>query len=194
MGLINLDEFDRLSPQRMAQLKNLMQMPSLNIRKAYQKNFRSLPRIASFIGTSNRKDLLTDPTGSRRFLCVEVEQKIDCGHIDLNQIYAQLKAELLVGKPYWFSSEEEEEIQQHNASFYQVCPEEELFRARFRAPQTSESYEELSLVDILDELRESHAHLLRHVDYKQFGAALVSAGIERVHTRFGNRYKVTRVA
>jgi hypothetical protein len=49
-------------------------------------------------------------------------------------------------------------------------------------------------VDILDELRESHAHLLRHVDYKQFGAALVSAGIERVHTRFGNRYKVTRVA
>jgi predicted P-loop ATPase len=194
MGLINLDEFDRLSPQRMAQLKNLMQMPSLNIRKAYQKNFRSLPRIASFIGTSNRKDLLTDPTGSRRFLCVEVEQKIDCANIDLNQIYAQLKAELLAGKPYWFSSEEEEEIQQHNASFYQVCPEEELFRARFRAPQTSESYEELSLVDILDELRESHAHLLRHVDYKQFGAALVSAGIERVHTRFGNRYKVTRVA
>ena len=194
MGLINLDEFDRLSPQRMAQLKNLMQMPSLNIRKAYQKNFRSLPRIASFIGTSNRKDLLTDPTGSRRFLCVEVEQKIDCTNIDLNQIYAQLKAELLAGKPYWFSSEEEEEIQQHNASFYQVCPEEELFRARFRAPQTSESYEELSLVDILDELRESHAHLLRHVDYKQFGAALVSAGIERVHTRFGNRYKVTRVA
>ena len=108
--------------------------------------------------------------------------------------YAQLKTELLAGKPYWFSSEEEEEIQQHNASFYQVCPEEELFRARFRAPQTSESYEELSLVDILDELRESHAHLLRHVDYKQFGAALVSAGIERVHTRFGNRYKVTRVA
>ena len=194
MGLINLDEFDRLSPQRMAQLKNLMQMPSLNIRKAYQKNFRSLPRIASFIGTSNRKDLLTDPTGSRRFLCVEVEQKIDCDNIDFNQIYAQLKAELLAGKPYWCSSEEEEEIQQHNAAFYQVCPEEELFRARFRAPQTSESYEELSLVDILDELRESHAHLLRHVDYKQFGAALISAGIERVHTRFGNRYKVTRVA
>ena len=64
MGLINLDEFDRLSVRKMAQLKNLMQMPALNLRKAYKKNYRLLPRIASFIGTSNRKDLLTDPTGS----------------------------------------------------------------------------------------------------------------------------------
>ena len=62
MGLINLDEFDRLSVRKMAQLKNLMQMPALNLRKAYKKNYRLLPRIASFIGTSNRKDLLTDPT------------------------------------------------------------------------------------------------------------------------------------
>ena len=194
MGLINMDEFDRLSPQRMAQLKNLMQMPSLTIRKAYQKNYRQLPRIASFIGTSNRKDLLTDPTGSRRFLCVEVEQKIDCSNINLNQIYAQLKAELAMGKPYWFTSQEEEEIQQHNTAFYQVRPEEELFRARFRAPQSSESYEELSLVEILDELRESHPHLLRHTDYKQFGAALIAAGIKRVHARSGNKYRVVRVA
>ena len=194
MGLINLDEFDRLSPQRMAQLKNLMQMPSLNVRKAYQKNYRQLSRIASFIGTSNRKDLLTDPTGSRRFLCVEVEQKIDCSNIDLDQIYAQLKAELAKGKPYWFTSEEEEEIQQHNAAFYQVRPEEELFRSYFRAPQGCESYEELSLVEILDELRESHAHLLNKVDYKQFSAVMIASGITRVHTQAGNRYRVARVA
>lgn len=47
------------------------------IRKAYQQNFRQLPRIASFIGTSNRFDLLTDPTGRRRFLCIEVKHNID---------------------------------------------------------------------------------------------------------------------
>ena len=70
MGLLNLDEFDKFSPAKMPLLKNLMQMASLSLCKAYQKNYRSLPRIASFIGTSNRKDLLTDPTGSRRFICV----------------------------------------------------------------------------------------------------------------------------
>lgn len=88
MGLINLDEFDRLSERKMAQLKNLMQMPSLNLRKAYKKNYRLLPRIASFIGTSNCKDLLTDPIGSRSFICVEVEGMIDCTNINHDQLYA----------------------------------------------------------------------------------------------------------
>lgn len=82
MGLLNLDEFDKFSPAKMPLLKNLMQMASLSLCKAYQKNYRSLPRIASFIGTSNRKDLLTDPTGSRRFICVEVERPIDCEAIE----------------------------------------------------------------------------------------------------------------
>ena len=54
MGLLNLDEFDKYSPGKIPLLKNLMQMADLNLCKAYQKNFRNLPRIASFIGTSNR--------------------------------------------------------------------------------------------------------------------------------------------
>ena len=78
MGLLNMDEFDKYADNKMPLLKNLMQMSVLNIRKAYQQNFRQLPRIASFIGTSNRFDLLTDPTGSRRFLCIEVKHNIDC--------------------------------------------------------------------------------------------------------------------
>ena len=91
MGLLNMDEFDKYGTQQMPLLKNLMQMANLNICKAYQKNFRNLPRIASFIGTSNRFDLLTDPTGSRRFICIEAEHLIDCEGIMHDQIYAQLK-------------------------------------------------------------------------------------------------------
>ena len=193
MGLINLDEFDRLTSRGMAKLKNLMQLSSLNIRKAYQKNYTPLPRIASFIGTSNRKDLLDDPTGSRRFLCVEVEHRIDCSDIDLPQIHAQLKAELEAGERYWFTSEEEQEIQRHNESFYQVHPEEELFRNHFRAASDDEAFEMLSLSEILEALREKHAGLLRNVSMVKFGNALVASGVERVHTKHGNRYKLVRV-
>lgn len=50
MGLINLDEFDKYAEKKMPLLKNLMQMSSLHVCKAYQRNFRDLPRIASFIG------------------------------------------------------------------------------------------------------------------------------------------------
>ncbi|WP_288179961.1 VapE domain-containing protein, partial [Bacteroides sp. CAG:633] len=70
-GLINLDEFDRLPASRMPQLKNLVQMEALRVRRAYRRTAEPLPRIASFIGTSNRRDLLTDLSGSRRFICVE---------------------------------------------------------------------------------------------------------------------------
>lgn len=107
-------------------LKNLMQMSSLNICKAYQKNFRSLPRIASFIGTSNRTDLLCDPTGSRRFICIEAEHDIDCTGIEHSQIYAQLKEELLAGARHWFNKEEEHALQRHNSAYYHVNPIEDI--------------------------------------------------------------------
>lgn len=193
MGLINLDEFDRLSVRQLATLKNLMQLPALNIRKAYQRNFKMLPRIASFIGTSNRKDLLTDPTGSRRFLCIEIDRKIDCSGLNLPQLYAQLKSEIKSGERYWFTSEDEQEIQQHNTAFYQISPEEELFRRHFRRPTKDEPCEHLALVDILEELRLHHRSLLHHINLTRFGSTLLSSGIERIHTRSGNRYKVVRV-
>lgn len=193
MGLINMDEFDQIPTNRMAQLKNLMQTPSITIRQAYKKNFRQLPRIASFIGTSNRKDLLTDPTGSRRFLCIEVEQKIDCTSLDINQVYAQLNTELANGERYWFTSAEEQEIQENNSPYRQVRPEEELLLSHYRRPMEGEAYEMLSLVEMLNELRSEYASLLRHCDYKLFGCFLQAAGMERVHTRQGNRYKVVRI-
>ena len=193
MGLINLDEFDRLTSRGMAKLKNLMQLSSLNIRKAYQTHYAPLPRIASFIGTSNRRDLLDDPTGSRRFLCIEVEHRIDCANLNLAQIYAQLKAELENGERYWFTSEEEHEIQRHNEAFYQVHPEEELFRAHFRTASVGEDHELLSLAEILEYLKSKHGSLLRQVSLVKFGNALVSSGIERIHTHQGNRYKLVRL-
>lgn len=193
MGLINLDEFDRLSVRKMAQLKNLMQMPSLNVRKAYKKNYCQLPRIASFIGTSNRKDLLTDPTGSRRFICVDVENMIDCTGINHDQLYAQLKHELLSGERYWFTTDEEANIQRHNEEFYRIMPEEEIFRSHFRAAASDEACELLSLADILEVLREHHRGLMRNINLAHFGSALVASGVERLHTREGNRYRVVRL-
>ena len=112
---------------------------------------------------------------------------------DVDPSDAQLKAELTAGERYWFTSDEEQEIQEQNTSFYQVRPEEELLRTRFRAPLPGECPEMLSLVDILAGLRSEHAHLLRPCDMKRLGIILQTLGMEKVHTRLGNRYKVVRV-
>ena len=94
---------------------------------------------------------------------------------------------------YWFTSEEEQEIQRYNEAFYQMHPEEELFRHHFRTPSLDEAYEMLSLSDILETLKQKHGSLMRNVSMVKFGNALVASGVERVHTKLGNRYKLVRV-
>lgn len=193
MGLLNLDEFDKYSPTKMPLLKNLMQMASLSLCKAYQKNYRSLPRIASFIGTSNRKDLLTDPTGSRRFICVLVEHPIDCKLIEYEQLYAQLKEEILSGERYWFTKEEEQELQRNNLSFYRQGPVEDVLRSCYRSVEKGEECELLSAADIFQYLKKKNPAAMRGVNPASLAQVLVAVGIERKHTKFGNVYRVIAV-
>ena len=193
MGLLNLDEFDKYSPATMPLLRNLMQMASLRLCKAYQKNYRSLPRIASFIGTSNRKDLLTDPTGSRRFICVVVEHPIDCKAIEYEQLYAQLKEEVLSGERYWFTKEEEQELQRNNLSFYRQGPVEDVLRSCYRSVEKGEECELLSAADIFQCLKKKNPAAMRGANPASLAQILVTVGIERKHTKFGNVYRVIAV-
>ena len=192
-GLINLDEFDKLSASKMPLLKNLMQASALNIRKAYKRSASALPRIASFIGTSNREDLLVDRTGSRRFLCVSLEHAIDCvTPVEHEQLYAQLKAELLSGERSWFNKEEEQAIQQHNALFYKHIPEEEVFRLCFRFATKEDHPQEvltLSATQLFERMKSAHPSVMRGMTAYSLSRILPQLG-ERVHTAKGNVYRV----
>ena len=192
-GLINLDEFDKLSASKMPLLKNLMQASALNIRKAYKRSASALPRIASFIGTSNREDLLVDRTGSRRFLCVNLEHAIDCvTPVEHEQLYAQLKAELLSGERSWFNKEEEQAIQQHNALFYKHIPEEEVFRLCFRFATQEDHPQEvltLSATQLFERMKSAHPSVMRGMTAYSLSRILPQLG-ERVHTAKGNVYRV----
>ena len=192
-GLINLDEFDKLSASKMPLLKNLMQASALNIRKAYKRSASALPRIASFIGTSNREDLLVDRTGSRRFLCVSLEHAIDCvTPVEHEQLYAQLKAELLSGERSWFNKEEEQAIQQYNALFYKHIPEEEVFRLCFRFASQEDHPQKvltLSATQLFERMKSAHPSGMRGMTVYSLSRILPRLG-ERVHTAKGNVYRV----
>ena len=193
-GLINLDEFDRLPATRMPLLKNLMQMESLHIRRAYKRSTEPLPRIASFIGTANRKDLLVDASGSRRFICIEVEKQIDCTTpIDHAQLYSQLKEELNGGERCWFNKQEEAEIQQHNRAFYRTIPAEEVLESCFRFAEPNEQGARLmSAADIYATLKQKNRAAMAGYSCMAFSRLLAQTG-RRVHTRYGNGYWVAAV-
>ena len=192
-GLINMDEFDRYSVRNMATLKNLMQLKKLTFRKSHRSYYSQSLRIASFIGTSNQKELLTDTTGSRRFLCVEVKKKIDCTRPDYLQLYAQLKAELLAGERYWFTSQEEKEIQEHNRYFYKQSPEMDIFLRCFRLPKEGEEAMLLSPTEIFCRLQKKYPAAFRSSNVVNMGRMLVGIGVERVRTRCGSAYRVVPV-
>ena len=190
MGLLNLDEFDRIPEKKHPLLKNLMQLSALNLRKAYRRHSQALPRIASFIGTSNSRELLSDPSGSRRFICVLVEHPIDSTGIDHAQIYAQLKAELENGERYWFNHGEENALRLHNAAFYRICPAEEVLCRHYRAAHPGEKVRLLSLPEIFARLRRLEPGAMAGITLPKLAQALVAAGVQKIHTHYGNRYRV----
>ena len=166
-------------------------MAGMNIRKAHAKHFHPLPRLASFIGTTNQKNLLSAPTGSRRFLCVEVQSKINCEGIEHDQIYAQLKNELQKGERHWFTSAEEEAIMRSNEAFYKRPIEEDVFHACFRAACPGDlNVHPLSAASIFQILKEKNPAAMCGSTASNFGKVLTALHIERKHTRYGNLYQV----
>ena len=126
--LVNIDEFDQISVNQQAFLKHLLQKPSASLRKPYGVSIREVRRYASFIATSNHKDLLTDLSGNRRFICVEVEKPIDTNiSINYRQLYAQAFHAVMHGERYWLDDADEAVLKISNEEFRQLSPLEQLF-------------------------------------------------------------------
>lgn len=116
--LVNVDEVDRFKETRMATFKNLVQLSAVSMKRAYRSQMEEKERMASFIATSNRRYLLHDESGSRRFICVELTHPIDVeAPIDYDQLYAEAVAALDRGERCWFDEEETRQLEAHNADY-----------------------------------------------------------------------------
>ncbi len=192
-ALINMDEFDRYPASVMPSLKNYMQMNASNFRKMRTNRYLNLPRVASFIGTSNRKDLLTDPTGSRRFLCWEVERNIDCSPIEHDQLFAQLRQQLDEGQPTYLTSEWEREVEAHNEAYQRVSPEQDAFLQCFRLPEADEESTPYSATQIFAQLCKAYPQVMRGITAHALSRSLTALGILPRHTRKGNVYHLVHI-
>lgn len=192
-ALVNIDEFDKLNPRKQPELKTLMQTLRPSFIKAYKSHFNQLPRIASFVGTSNSRQLLTDRTGSRRFLILEPDGIIDVDGIDHRQLYAQLLEEVERGERYYFTKEEEAEMQRVNERYYRLTPLEQLVCQFFRVPAEGEEGQQLSASQLMTQLSPHAPSLLRSVSETSFGKMLRRLGFQKDHLHSGNFYTVVRL-
>ena len=192
--LINLDEFNQISPKvQQGFLKNIIQLASVKVKRPYAKHVEDLPRLASFIATSNMTDVLSDPSGNRRFIGIELTAPIDVHQrINHTQLYAQAMALLEQGVPYWLDDEQTQRVMASNRQFQLRLPEELYFHECFSIPSDKENGQFMTPTAIFAEVKRRAGSAISRGDLRTFGRILANMeGLIRRRTRRGTEYFVT---
>ena len=133
MWLVCIDEYNAKTDREQAKIKRILTEKDVQVRKMRSDQYTMVPRLCSFIATTNDLTPLPSGDGSRRYLCVEVTGEADMsGRIPYKQIFAQAVTEL--HDPdciYWFTSEDEREIQVHNSQYQQESSVESVLTGIF---------------------------------------------------------------
>ena len=193
--LVNLDEFDQISGNQQAFLKHLLQKPSASLRKPYSSSIQEVRRYASFIATSNHKDLLSDLSGNRRFICVEVTAPIDTNvTVNYDQLYAQAFHAVMHGERYWLDDADEALLTESNEEFRQVSPLEHLLQNCFSvASPENEDGEWLMTLEIFNTLQEGIREKLPIGKLNHIGRLLKKWDVPNKRTGKGSLYYLKKL-
>ena len=180
-ALVCCEELDTMRPAELNQLKAAVTMPSIDERAAYAHYHEHRKHIASFCGTGNNTQFLSDPTGNRRWLPFEVESIVSPRDHPFHYegIYSQALALYKSGFQYWFTKEEIQELNRHNRQFETPRLEHELVDLYFRKPTDSELGEFMSVARALQMISNGISQKLSAVNV---GRAFSDLGFKRVRT------------
>lgn len=180
-ALVCCEELDTMRPAELNQLKAAVTMPSIDERAAYAHYHEHRKHIASFCGTGNNTQFLSDPTGNRRWLPFEVDSILSPREHPFHYegIYAQALSLYTSGFQYWFTKEEIQELNRHNKQFETPHLEHELVDLYFRRPIDSELGEFISVARALQMISNGISQKLSAVNV---GRAFSDLGFKRVRT------------
>ena len=188
--VINLDEFNQISPQvQQGFLKNLIQLPTLKYKPPYGSHVMEFPRLASFIATSNMKDILSDPSGNRRFIGVELTGPIDVSvRPNYQQLFAQALSALNNGEKSYFDAQQVKLIMKSNSQFEVIQPIDQYFLLYFELVEDEKEGDYLTAAEIFDYLKKQIGSSLKVNSLMGFGRKLANMS-ELKHKRFADGMK-----
>ena len=190
-GLICLEEIVTMTDEEVDQIKAAVSLPQVVERAAYARNKEVRPHIASFCGTGNHLNFLTDITGNRRWLPFEVANILSpYDHpLDYTGLYSQVMYLWQSGFPYWFDQEEIRNLAKHVSRFEAPNLEEDQIRKHFRVPGPGEAYEVYSVADVLGVI---NLELKTQLSATKVGMLMNKMGFKRIRTNKSRGYKVYR--
>ena len=151
--LINLDELDSLTRKKEAELKEIITKSSIKYRRPYGYFAQNYIRRASFMASVNHESILSDSSGSRRFLVHKVFGIDYRNTVDMDKVYAQAYALYKSGFSFWFDGKDIAQINAQNATFELQTPEEELLLSRYQPAEIGDpTSESVSATELLRQL------------------------------------------
>lgn len=192
--LINIDEFNSISKKTQEGfLKNTIQLASISLKRPYSRRVESELRRASFIATSNMTDILSDPSGSRRFFVVNVTSPIDTEKpINYSQLYAQAAAAVRNNERRWFDDADIEEVMAHNRKYALLSSADMYFNDYFDIASADDpDAMKLTASEIYNYIRKRAGATAVNESLSTFGRYLSNVpDIQKVHIKLGTAYYV----
>jgi predicted P-loop ATPase len=197
---IILDEMETLTRTDQGTLKSNMSVKHVTLRRAYGHAPIFLFRKASFCGSINFGEFLTDPTGNRRWLPFAINNIDVDNNYDIDLLYAQAKAMFAEGYRCWFNRDEIQELEKQNERFRRPSPEEELIICNFAAPSVNEidagtsDIRRMTSTDIMHELASREEYKKMNTNdtvANRIGRTLARLGFKQITQRIdGKDYAV----
>lgn len=187
--LINIDEYDKLSERQVALVKHIFQKTEVAMRQMHSENIAKRRRYASFIGTTNEAAILRDPTGSRRYLCLNVTAPIDVTpNVNYQQLYAQAMA-LIPGKERCYINEEDEAlIREQNRGFQMQMPLEQIFLDFYQVPVDLDDGEWVRPTEIMAQLKQHPVFVSGMNNFKTLNTVLTQLNAHKRRIKTGMVY------
>ena len=196
--LVCLDELEAIRPSQQASLKQTLSKSKVNGRPIYGCAQEDRARFASFVSTTNNPHPLSDATGSRRYICLQIPQGqyIDnAGEIDYDQLYAQVVYELREQKaPYWFNNDEVARIQQLNQEYMEQKDIVEIINLCFRKPEEGDAVQAMNSTELLRYMRNKYPSLPDNLSTRiRLGQAMSSLDFDSTSRGHVSYYRVALV-
>ncbi|WP_264558450.1 VapE domain-containing protein [Flavobacterium sp. N2270] len=188
--LINLDELENLNRSEIGSLKEIITKTQIRMRKAYGHNNETMPRRASFAGSVNTAQFLNDSTGSRRFLCFEVENIQYQHEINIDNVLSQALYLFKTGFRHWFDQEEIKKITENNEQYQLRSPEEELLLTWFEPCDRENATHYLNASQIAAKLAERAKITITDGTINKIGKALKKHNFTRLMRKGSPVYAV----
>lgn len=177
--IINLEELDVLGSKDVNSIKAFLSQTWVNERLPYADKSTNIPRICSFVGSTNRTEILNDDTGSVRWIIFNVMGKLNFSYkqeFDINKLWVQAYYLAFNDKSFKpdLSDEDVKINEKRNEAYTIQTVERELIPTYYQASEEMVDFR--TPTEIVEELR-----ILGHkLSNQKIGSALKRFGFRRI--------------